>query len=544
MGDLSISFGLVDVSAKADSTPAATDQQEFVDVSDLKKELSVPPTATLETNYWRLDGAFRSFPDNRKGMGLISTVKSGEDLVYSSFPTLTVTFSENHSSTGITFAFDAAGGWCSYLQLSWYQGEILLASEAYSPDAPLYVCQKAVENYNKLVVSFQKASAPGRYLKLYRIYYGVVRSFGDDEILSASLLEEADPVSAEVSVNTLDFELYSEDEEFSILNPSGIYALLQQRQPLEVNANGQIMGTFYLDNWENTSEQLIRMSCVDAAGVLDSTTYRGGIYGNQSAGELFADICGSGGFTVEVSASLAAKTLSGWLPISSHREALHQAAFAVGGMVDCSRSGTIRILEPSSTAAVAIGPDRKFLGGTVKLRQIVTGVEVTSHAYQESEESEELFSGALEAGTHEITFQAPHHTLTVSGAVLSSSGPNYAVLMVSTAGAVSVTGKKYVDNTQVTGVYAASIPAGAAANVIRVENATLVSPAAASDAAQRLYDYYQLRIEQNLSFALGEERPGECVSVMTLYDTVKTGRVEQLSTDLMAGTTKAVIVGA
>ena len=541
---VSISFGLVDVSAKEDSTPTATYQQPFVDAAELEKELSVPPTATLEENYWRLDGAFRSFPDDRKGMGLISTVKSGEDLTYSSFPTLTVTFSENHSSTGITFAFDSAGGWCSYLQLSWYQGDTLLARSYFSPDSPLYVCKKTVENYNKLVVSFQKANAPGRYLKLYRIYYGIVRSFGEDEITSASLLEEVDPISAEVSMNTLNFELYSEDEEFSILNPTGIYTLLQQRQPLEVSESGRNMGTFYLDSWENTSEQLIRMSCVDAVGVLDSTTYRGGIYANQSAGELFADICSSGGFTVEVAASLAAKTLSGWIPISSHREALHQVAFAVGGMVDCSRSGMVRILEPSDTVAISIAPDRKFLGGTVKLRQIVTGVEVTSHAYQESEESEELFNGTLEAGTHEITFQAPHHTLTVTGATLSSNGPNYAMLVVSAAGTVTVTGKKYVDNTQITGVYADSIPAGAATNVIRVENATLVSPAAAPDAAQRLYDYYQLRIEQDLSFAIGDERPGECVSVTTLYDTVKTGRVEQLSTDLIAGTTKAVIVGA
>ena len=75
-------------------------------------------------------------------------------------------------------------------------------------------------------------------------------------------------------------------------------------------------------------------------------------------------------------------------------------------------------------------------------------------------------------------------------------------------------------------------------------NGRFWKPAAAPDAAQRLYDYYQLRIEQDLSFAIGEERPGECVSVTTLYDTVKTGRVEQLSTDLIAGTTKAVIVGA
>ena len=52
-----ISFGIFDVTAKADSTPAATDKQPWVNINDLKQdELTQPTYATLEGNQFILDG--------------------------------------------------------------------------------------------------------------------------------------------------------------------------------------------------------------------------------------------------------------------------------------------------------------------------------------------------------------------------------------------------------------------------------------------------------------------------------------------------------
>lgn len=37
--------------------------------------------------------------------------------------------------------------------------------------------------------------------------------------MSANILEEVDLLSSEISINTLDFTVYSEDDDFNIINP-------------------------------------------------------------------------------------------------------------------------------------------------------------------------------------------------------------------------------------------------------------------------------------------------------------------------------------
>ena len=67
-----ISFGLFDVTALPDSAPQSTDKQPFVDMADLKRDEPELPGkyATLEDNFFLLDGSFQPFPDNPEGSGL------------------------------------------------------------------------------------------------------------------------------------------------------------------------------------------------------------------------------------------------------------------------------------------------------------------------------------------------------------------------------------------------------------------------------------------------------------------------------------------
>ena len=60
-----ISFGLIDVTAKPDTTVTASDKQSFIDVQDLALDGVCPaPSATLEKDYWKLDGSYEPFPDS------------------------------------------------------------------------------------------------------------------------------------------------------------------------------------------------------------------------------------------------------------------------------------------------------------------------------------------------------------------------------------------------------------------------------------------------------------------------------------------------
>ena len=53
---------------------------------------------------------------------------------------------------------------------------------------------------------------------------------------------------------------------------------------------------------------------------------------------------------------------------------------------------------------------RKFAGGSVKLRSLVTGVEVSAHKYLPNSESTQLYQGFLEPGEYWIAFDRPAHS--------------------------------------------------------------------------------------------------------------------------------------
>ena len=363
--------------------------------------------------------------------------------------------------------------------------------------------------------------------------------FGSGDLISANILEEVDPISAELRINTLDFVLHNKNSEFSMINPSGIYTLLQERQPLTVHEylDGvkKNMGTFYLDNWQNETESTIKMGAIDLIGVMDSTDFKGGMYVNVPAGVIIGEVMESAGISYELDNSLYSIPTSGYIPICTHREALQQIALAIGAIVDCSRSNKVRIYKNSTVLSEPIPRNRKLVGHKLKLKTLVTGVEVTSHNYVASAESVELFKNSLPVGTHEITFNEPVHSLSITGASIVKSGANYAVINVASAGSIVLTGKKYIDNTKIVGVYNAELLAGEKSNVVSAKKATLISDTNALDTAQRLYDYYQKRLQDEGKIILRDEKCGDIVTLDTMHNQQIQGFIEKLGINLTGG---------
>ncbi len=63
---------------------------------------------------------------------------------------------------------------------------------------------------------------------MQNVIHGLIKSFETEMITEASLLEEVDITSSELTINTLDFKVYSEDDDFNIFNPGGMYSVLQK----------------------------------------------------------------------------------------------------------------------------------------------------------------------------------------------------------------------------------------------------------------------------------------------------------------------------
>lgn len=537
-----ISFGMFDVTAKEDSTPVIADKQPFIKLNQLKEnDLQVEKYGTGEWNQFVLDGTFKLFPDDPENhnFGLWSLSMTDSAGAFSVPPVLTITFAANHSSMGITFFFSEAGDYCSHLNIKWYDSSnALILNQDYKPDGIRYFAEGQVENYRKVVITFYSTNRPYRYLKLSEIKYGVLKVFEGDSILSANILEEVDLLSAELSINTLDFKVHTSD--FAILDMKGVYALLQKKQPVDVveymDGTAKSMGTFYLDVPVCETGSTTSMSCIDLIGVMDQTDFKGGMYSNVLVSTIIGAIMTSAGdIEYELDSSLSAVTLSGYLPICSHREALQQVAFAIGAIVDCTRSNKIKLYPAPTVSGGVISYARKFDDHNLKLRALVTGVEVTAHNYKATSEVQELLNESRTSGVYEITFSSPMHSLTIAGGTITASNANYARITVASAGTVVLSGKTYADSTQVFGTYMPELPASEKTNVLKIEDATLVSNNNVQAVANRVYNYYQNRYQGEGTIVLDDEEPGQMKIMDSMNGRQVEGIIESLDIDLTGG---------
>lgn len=548
-----VEFGLYDVTARGDSSPACDAAQPFC---SLRRDLLVEAVpsqvkyGTLESRQWLMDGSFSFFPEVPEAYfwGLWSAVQSGESGAFTDPPVLDIQFSQAHSSSGLTLHFYApTGDWASKLKIQWYGADGgLLASALFTPDAVDFYCAKKVDRYRRIRLTFLETNRPGRYLKLAGLDYGVYLHFAGDEIVKAHVLEECDPLSAEISINTLGLTLYNKEGRFSILNPEGYFDVLQHKQKLTVwedvrpearstSSTSYCMGTFYLSDWENSGDTLADFTAVDAVGLLDGAPYDGGVY-DTTAGALAADILD--GYSYTLDAELAAERVQGYLATGTRREALQQLAFAVGAVVDCSRSDLIRISPAPARASGMIAYDRKFQDGSkVTLNPLITAVAVTAHRYQAEDAASELYKDTLEPGTYQVTFSAPAvaDSLTVTGATLAGRGVNRCTLTVTKAGEVCVTGRKYVDSTIILRRAAANLPPNAQDNELTVTDATLVSPDRATAVANRVLDYYAQRYEQTFRMIAGDEKLADRLIVQSFGGEMVRGVLTKLEFDLTGG---------
>lgn len=547
-----ISFGLIDVTAKPDTTVIASDKQSFIDVQDLALDGVCPaPSATLEKDYWKLDGSYEPFPDSPQNTswGIWSNSMSDENGNFSVPPVIELSFQNVHKTAGLTFEFCPYGNnYCNHMLIQWYLDDAVIKEAEFYPASWRCEYRCAIEKYNKLIITFYSTNEPYRYLKVQNIQHGINEYFSEDEIETASVLEEVDISALELSVNTLEFRLRTANDDFDIFNPKGLYNLLQKKQQLCVEGyvDGGLInfGYFYLDNW-NDDEGETELTAQDAIGIMSNTTFKGNIYEGVKALNVIDEIMNDAGFGYSVDSRIGDMKISGWLPICTHREALQQVAFALGAYVDTSRGGMVRIRFGADEDVIYnIGMDRKAVGSSATLKEYISGVSITEHSYVLGTTVEELYKGNLYAGDNEITFSEPSVVTAVSGGTLKESGVNYCIVNMTADGEVIVKGKKYTDNTSVITVNADTVAAGEKENIKTVTDATLINNKNSLYVAQMLLNSYQKRIEQNLSFVLNRETVGSNASVEVYKDYFKNAVITKLETDLVNGfVTKAVVVG-
>lgn len=500
MKKLLIKYGDVAVGAREDFSPSSSDKANFTNFSNFNRNVSFPKyTNPCELYSTSLDGSCLLVSGSRKkeSVGWWSNQISDDDGAFEYPIVMTATAQALYSSIGITLIFDEENNlYANDINIKWYKDGELLSDKYFNPDSANYFCANRVDYYNKIVVTFYQINMPKNRLKLHGIEYGYGAEFGGDELISVRVIQEISPLSDEISVNTLDFDLRSErDIEFSF----------QDRQTVETYFDGVLKARTFIKDFKRKSKTRWSVSTEDYIGLLETVPFKGGIYENILATNLVKNIFNVAKIPYTIQESVFdGITLSGYIPFTNCREALMQVAFAMGAVVDTSNRQNVYVSVLDESLSQIVPLKRIMQGQSFDKETKMTAFELIAHQFRKTDESVVLYEASKSGiGTQIfVKFSNPIHDLDITNGEIEESGANYAIINANNGCVLS--GKKYEHNKVIKRKENPLVLSTDAENIISIENATLVSAQNVDNLIEKCYNYYNKNRTVNLKIVEGK----------------------------------------
>ena len=479
-----------------------------------------------------LDGESEFLPESGLAeVGYISNQLSDENGNFAEPIIFELSSSETFASAGLTIIFDEIKNiYSTHINIKWYNGNSLLDDADFYPDSANYFCNKKIEFYNKIIITFYSLSLPANRLVVNQIEYGIKVEFSGNELRTAKCIQEIDPISTSVPINTFDFAIDSKKNiEFSF----------QTRQPIDVIFNGEKRATAFVKSAKRKSKTMWDIHAEDHIGLMDSVYFKGGIYSNKNAVDLIDEIFSVAKVPYGTEIGFGDIVVSGYIPYTTCREALMQVIFAIGAVADTSNSDKVNIFALKKDITQEISRRRIMQGQNFEDETRVTAVELMSHSYNETNETLVAYE-AEKSGTGNnifVSFTEPLHDLTITSGSIVESGVNYAIINANSG--CTLTGKKY-EHTMV--IHRKDNPLVLSTdieNVIAIEDATLISSNNIDKILLLCYNYIVNTEKINMRIIDGKTnintKVGDLISYETEYLGKKTGRIIRQSFSLVCG---------
>ncbi len=384
--------------------------------------------------------------------------------------------------------------------------------------------------------------------------FGNIIDFDNADIISANFQEETDAISKVLPNDTISLTVFSNDDDFNVLKPRGVFAFLQTDQRFQIfetvmdtknmPTKKYFLGNFYLDTWKSEGNQKITFNLVSPLGLLDKSQFKksrmySGLQSDNAKSvleEIFHDAGWHTKNDVDIDSSLEKIYLTGYIPVCTHKQAIQHVAFVCGCMVADTRSEKIQIKPYNSQVLAEIATTDIFEPIKIERKETVTGVDVEVHNFVAKTTTEEVFKGFLQKGTQEIIFNSPCKNLATNNANIRivESGINYAVLEVSSDGEYTLSGTKFDDRS-----YKYQVGNGknsARENVVSSEKATLINPKNCRELAQNLLEFYQKNnLTVEFKFISNNELTGQNVLFRTADGKAFLGSFVRQNIDLTGG---------
>lgn len=434
-----------------------TEQLVFSNAENLTKEKDRPLVkyATGELNLHVLDGSFTLPPSSEpyKDGGLISYgIVSDSNYPVISFefpknthkafqPGITIVWSNSLDEYATDFIVRAFGkdeesddwGGSSYTVAN-VQGN----KDVYC-EIPADFTLKPDELW-RFDITVKKWSIPNRRARVEWIFFGFKKVYDKKDIVSYTHTSSRDPISGQLSKDSIEFSLDNSDKKWDAINPKGMYKYLYERQPVNVRygmeVDGEIQwingGKYFLSEWSTPSNGLeASFVARDAFEFLMTSNYTG-----RKVGTLY-QICYD---ALETTSSISNFYISEELKEYStdiskestsykNSDILQLAANAAGMALYQTRDGQIRIERVNMVASsedeiyeISIinnyqWPEIIFAS---KVKNVSCNVNGTEHVYPESSNIEGVTQTVSNELLTEAMLKKSKNSITEAYAVLAN----------------------------------------------------------------------------------------------------------------------------
>ena len=538
--DFYVDYELYDTTALADAIETSNTNAPFADISKMKDNLSAPTYATLEHNFFVLDGSRTEFPEAPGDLVYFSSGQSGADGTFETEQSVTLTFSENHTSVGITLYFLDVHP--LEIEVIWYDlGGTEKSRQRYSPDGMKYFCRNQVEEYGKIKIIFLR-TVPYHNVKMQYVEYGTTISWNSDTIKSGKLVNDSDPISDKIKTDKLTFDFVDKNEDFNIGNTDGLHKTFQKKQrmtPYEVIDGRKILlGAFFLDS-NSTTKNISKISAIDYKGMLANTDFKDGrIYDGDLAGGIIDEIMKTAGISAYVVDEETKETpLYGTLGIMTCQKALREVLFACGSIINTSRRDTVEIHKGNRVITGMVPRSKKF-STTLQTDHYVSDINVKYKTWRLDEAVSQITKGVYGVGTHTIQLSNPAANMTASAGRIVKQMPYYLILEVTeqARAEIVISGQKYIGDEFAVLSSIEHIKSGEVRST-KTFSGTLLNFESAQRVADNILDYYQLQQIIQTRHIGGDEKAGDWLEIENTIP--KHGNfvaaVESLTTDLTGG---------
>lgn len=416
-----------------------TEQLVFSNAENLTKEKDRPLVkyATGELNLHVLDGSFTLPPSSEpyKDGGLISygIVSDGNYPVISfEFPKnthkafqpgITIVWSNSLDEYATDFIVRAFGK--DEESDDWGGSSYTVANVQGNKDVYCEIPANFTLNPDELWrfdITVKKWSIPNRRARVEWIFFGFKKVYDKKDIVSYTHTSSRDPISGQLSKDSIEFSLDNSDKKWDAINPKGMYKYLYERQPVNVRygmeVDGEIQwingGKYFLSEWSTPSNGLeASFVARDAFEFLMTSNYTGRKVGTlyQMCYDALETTSSISNFYISEELKEYSTDISKESTSYKNSDILQLAANAAGMALYQTRDGQIRIERVNMVASsedeiyeIPIinnyqWPEITFAS---KVKNVSCNVNGTEHLYPESSNIE----GVTQTVSNELLTEA------------------------------------------------------------------------------------------------------------------------------------------